>query len=64
MQHTVENLDGTYADSFGSLKYKLYVSSELRKHPPLFVMLHGATQSASDFASGPGCTKSWRTVVG
>jgi poly(hydroxyalkanoate) depolymerase family esterase len=52
MQHPVETLDGTYTDSFGSLKYKLYFSSKLRKHPPLFVMLHGATQSASDFASG------------
>jgi poly(hydroxyalkanoate) depolymerase family esterase len=50
--NTGETLDGTYTDPFGSLGYKLYLSSELHKQPPLFVMLHGATQSASDFASG------------
>ncbi len=52
MKHPGRTLDGSYTDSFGSLKYKLYVSSELLKRRPLFVMLHGANQSASDFASG------------
>ena len=46
------SLDGTYTDDIGTLKYKLYLSSKLRQRPPLFVMLHGASQTASDFATG------------
>lgn len=44
--------DGVYTDENGSLRYKLCLSSSLRARPPLFVMLHGASQSASDFATG------------
>lgn len=46
------SLDGSYTDDIGTLKYELYLSSALRKRPPLFVMLHGASQTASDFAIG------------
>ena len=46
------SLDGTYSDDIGTLKYKLYLSAALRDRPPLFVMLHGASQTASDFAIG------------
>lgn len=46
------SLDGTYTDEFGTLQYKLYLSAALRDRPPLFVMLHGASQTASDFAAG------------
>ena len=46
------NLDGMYTDDIGSLKYKLFLSCALRERPPLFVMLHGASQTASDFATG------------
>ncbi|WP_088280995.1 PHB depolymerase family esterase [Ideonella sp. A 288] len=46
------SLDGVYTDDIGSLSYKLFLSSALREHPPLFVMLHGASQTASDFAAG------------
>lgn len=45
-------LDGTFSHDAGSLTYKLYLASSLGTRPPLFVMLHGATQSASDFAAG------------
>lgn len=45
-------LDGTFTHDAGSLAYKLFRASPLRRRPPLFVMLHGATQSASDFAAG------------
>lgn len=49
---TPRALEGVYADDNGSLGYKLCVSSNLRARPPLFVMLHGASQSAADFATG------------
>ncbi len=42
----------TYTDATGSLRFMLYCSTVLRKRPPLFVMLHGAGQDASDFAAG------------
>lgn len=45
-------LEGSFAHAAGSLSYRLYLASPLRRNPPLFVMLHGATQSASDFAAG------------
>ena len=45
-------LDGVYTDPGGTLAYQLYLSSNLRQHPPLFVMLHGASQTAADFAAG------------
>ena len=45
-------LEGVYTDDNGSLGYKLCVASALRARPPLFVMLHGASQSASDFVAG------------
>lgn len=45
-------LDDTFTHDAGSLSYKLYLASSLCRRPPLFVMLHGATQSASDFAAG------------
>ena len=41
-----------YTNGIGTLKYKLYLSSALRERPALFVMLHGASQTASDFAVG------------
>jgi len=46
------SLDGMYTDGIGTLKYKLYLSSALRERPALFVMLHGASQTASDVATG------------
>ncbi len=46
------SLDGVYTADGGTLDYKLYLSSKLRVRPPLFVMLHGASQTASDFAIG------------
>jgi poly(hydroxyalkanoate) depolymerase family esterase len=42
-----------FADTAGSLTYKLYVPSRHRgTASPLLVMLHGCTQSADDFAAG------------
>ena len=46
------SLDGVYTAEGGRLHYKLYLASSLCEHPPLFVMLHGASQTASDFAIG------------
>lgn len=45
-------LKGVYADDHGSLGFHLCMAATLRVRPPLFVMLHGASQSASDFALG------------
>jgi poly(hydroxyalkanoate) depolymerase family esterase len=45
-------IEGSYADAFGSLNYRLYLSYAPRPGAPLFVMLHGASQNASDFAAG------------
>ena len=45
-------LEGVYTDDNGTLSYRLCVASSLRARPPLFVMLHGASQSAADFATG------------
>ena len=43
----------TFNNSFGARSYKLYVPSSYDEQPlPLIVMLHGCTQSASDFATG------------
>lgn len=44
--------EGVHTDDNGSLGYKLFLSSAPRARPPLFVMLHGASQTASDFATG------------
>ena len=43
---------GCFTNAVGSLHYKLYRPASLRKRPPLFVMLHGGSQDASDFAVG------------
>lgn len=50
------SLDGIYTDEIGTRKYKLYLSCALRKRAALFVVLHGASQTASDFttAGSPG----------
>ena len=48
----IRRLEGVYTDGVGTLNYKLFLSSALRERPPLFVMLHGASQTASDFATG------------
>ncbi|WP_167784732.1 alpha/beta hydrolase family esterase [Ramlibacter rhizophilus] len=45
-------VEAVYVDAVGSLDYQLYVSPTRVTRPPLFVMLHGAGQSASDFALG------------
>jgi poly(hydroxyalkanoate) depolymerase family esterase len=42
---------GTFANDRASLSYWSYRSRNARRRPPLFVMLHGARQSAEDFAS-------------
>ena len=52
MPKTAHAAEGTYTDTVGSLHYKLYLSTVPRRRPPLFVMLHGAGQDASDFAAG------------
>src|SRR6266550_8361601 len=42
-----------YTGSAGSRRYKLFVPSAYRGQPmPLFVMLHGCTQTPDDFATG------------
>jgi poly(hydroxyalkanoate) depolymerase family esterase len=47
------SLEGVYTDAGGgTLRYQLHLSTALRDRPPMFVMLHGASQSASDFAIG------------
>jgi poly(hydroxyalkanoate) depolymerase family esterase len=43
---------GSYTNAAGTLRYKLYRPAALRKRPPLFVMLHGGSQSAADFSTG------------
>ncbi|HEX2542229.1 MAG TPA: PHB depolymerase family esterase, partial [Caldimonas sp.] len=43
---------GTYRSAAGTLAYELYRPAVLRRPPPLFVMLHGGSQSAADFALG------------
>lgn len=43
---------GVYTDAVGTLNYRLYRASALRPRPPLFLMLHGASQTAADFAVG------------
>jgi len=46
-------IDGVYVNAAGFRTYKLYVAaSRGEKAPPLFVMLHGCQQNASDFAAG------------
>ncbi|NUZ04385.1 extracellular catalytic domain type 1 short-chain-length polyhydroxyalkanoate depolymerase [Piscinibacter koreensis] len=45
-------VDGIFTNFAGTLDYKLYRSPNLRKRPPLFVMLHGGSQNALDFATG------------
>lgn len=44
-----------FSGAKGTLRYKLYTPiGSTRRRLPLLVMLHGCTQSASDFASGTG----------
>lgn len=48
-------IDGRFESPHGSLAYKLYTPlGSARRRMPLVVMLHGCTQSASDFAVGTG----------
>lgn len=47
-------VSGTFTNLVGTLTYKLYLAAKPSKRRPLFVMLHGATQSATDFAVGTG----------
>lgn len=44
--------EGSYTNLAGTLCYKLYRPAKLRQGAPLFVMLHGCSQSAADFAIG------------
>jgi poly(hydroxyalkanoate) depolymerase family esterase len=44
-----------FTNAFGSRDYRLFVPSGYRGQPvPLIIMLHGCTQSATDFATGTG----------
>jgi poly(hydroxyalkanoate) depolymerase family esterase len=46
-------IDGQFTSPHGMLFYKLYTpKGSARRRLPLVVMLHGCTQSASDFAAG------------
>jgi poly(hydroxyalkanoate) depolymerase family esterase len=45
-------VSGSYANAAGTRDYKLFLPETLAKDPPLFVMLHGCSQSAADFACG------------
>lgn len=46
-------IDGRFDSRHGSVSYKLYTpKGSPRRRLPLVVMLHGCTQSASDFAAG------------
>lgn len=48
-------VDGVFTNKNGTLNYKLYTPiGSPRRRLPLVVMLHGCTQSASDFATGTG----------
>lgn len=48
-------IDGRFESPHGRLAYKLYTpNGSTRRRMPLVVMLHGCTQSASDFAAGTG----------
>jgi poly(hydroxyalkanoate) depolymerase family esterase len=46
-------IEHTYSNAYGSRPYKLYLPRGYTgENVPLFVMLHGCTQSSLDFASG------------
>ncbi|HEY4985878.1 MAG TPA: PHB depolymerase family esterase [Bradyrhizobium sp.] len=46
-------IEGSYGNAVGSRAYKLFVPGRYQGQPlPLFVMLHGCTQSPDDFAAG------------
>ena len=46
-------IDGLYSAAAGKRTYKLYIPSGFTGQPlPLLIMLHGCTQSSSDFARG------------
>ncbi len=48
-----EFIAGSFANSAGARRYRLYVPKARRDGPrPLIVMLHGCTQSPDDFAAG------------
>ena len=48
-------IDGRFERPHGTLAYKLYTPrGSARRRMPLVVMLHGCTQSGSDFAAGTG----------
>jgi len=42
---------GSFTNCAGTLTYRSYQPRNRRRRPPLFVMLHGETQSATEFAS-------------
>lgn len=43
---------GSYTHEAGTLRYERYVPAAPARRPPLFVMLHGCSQTAADFAAG------------
>jgi len=46
-------VDGSYANSYGTRRYKLFIPSLDQGAPrPLLVMLHGCLQDPDDFALG------------
>lgn len=48
-------LNARFSSKHGSLAYKLYTPhGSARRRMPLVVMMHGCTQSATDFAAGTG----------
>jgi poly(hydroxyalkanoate) depolymerase family esterase len=47
----------TYTNAAGSRRYLLEVPAHVRKRPPLFVYLHGCSQSAADVAKGTGWSR-------
>jgi len=51
-------VDGRYSSPHGCVAYKVYTpQGSARRRLPLVVMLHGCTQSATDFAVGSGMNR-------